>query len=355
MPFFTQKKSLYYNDVNLIARPTAIDFSNALGALSRKSIPKELNRIFVSPMQAVIGKKLAHLANSLGLSVCLHRFSSQDPKIYDYGSIDGQLEIFDALQNKENVFVSVGLEDFKRVKTLQAHGVKNLLIDIANGYMDQAIGNSVKKMLETGSIGALMVGNVHSDVGIYQLVKALEFLDAPLYVRVGIAGGSPCSTSDTTGFNRGQITEIHECADWRSLLQDHEQHLGKKEVKIIADGGIKHSGYAAKAFGAGADGVMMGGYFAKAYEAETHLTGDGSYWGGASSKQQMISSGAAKRHSEGKEFLVDEPLVPLEKLIEDLWGGISSAVSYSGYKSLKEFIYHGVFEVKQNSLPPKRK
>lgn len=355
MPFFTSKKSLYYNDVNLIARPTAVDFSHALGALSRKSIPKELNRIFVSPMQAVIGKELALLANQLGLTVCLHRFPSKDGTICDYGSIEGQLEIYDALTFKQNAFVSVGLEDFDRVKALQAHGVKNLLIDIANGYMDQAIAGSVKKMLQTGPIGSLMVGNVHSDEGVYQLVKALQFLDAPLYIRVGIAGGSPCSTSDTTGYNRGQITEIHECADWRSLLKEDEKHLADKKVMIIADGGIKHSGYAAKAFGAGADGVMMGGYFSKAIEAETHRTGDGSYWGGASSKQQVISSGRASRHSEGKEFSIDEPLFPLEKLVEDLWGGISSAVSYSGYKSLTDFIYHGVFEVKQNSLPPKRK
>jgi hypothetical protein len=47
-------------------------------------------------------------------------------------------------------------------------------------------------------------------------------------------------------------------------------------------------------------------------------------------------------------------LSPLETLVDELWGGISSAVSYSGYETLKDFIGNGVFELKQNSLPPKR-
>ena len=121
---------------------------------------------------------------------------------------------------------------------------------------------------------------------------------------------------------------------------------------IIADGGIKNAGYASKAFGAGADYVMMGGYFAKAFEAETHVRGDGHYWGGASHKQQILSTGKVYRHSEGKEVPILDELCPLETLVDELWGGISSAVSYGGYDTLTNFIGNGVFEIKQNSLPP---
>jgi hypothetical protein len=71
-------------------------------------------------------------------------------------------------------------------------------------------------------------------------------------------------------------------------------------------------------------------------------------------KQQILSTGKTYRHSEGKEVAILDELSPLEKLVEELWGGISSAVSYSGYKTLKDFIGNGVFELKQNSLPPKR-
>ena len=171
------------------------------------------------------------------------------------------------------------------------------------------------------------------------------------YVRVGIAGGSPCATNDSTGYNRGPITEIMEIDQsnpWDPFL-DH-----RHKPFIIADGGIKNSGYAAKAFGAGADYVMMGGYFAKAFEAETHQIGDGTYWGGASHKQQILSTGKAYRHSEGKEVPILDELSSLETLVDELWGGISSAVSYGGYDTLTNFIGNGVFEIKQNSLPPRR-
>jgi hypothetical protein len=361
MPKFTNKKSIYYNDVNLLARPTFVDDSNPLGALSRKNIPVELNRVYVSPMQAIIGLDFAKKANELGLGLCLHRFPSSVPTDRDWGSTEGQIQIFKSLQDTSNVFVSVGLNDFDRVEQLAKAGVTNWLIDMANGYMHKAIGNAVKRISEVAKIDNLMVGNVHTAYGLFNLVNELSFLDCPIYIRVGIAGGSPCSTNDSTGYNRGQITEINECADWLAETGSHNiaPQLIKKvvecDVRILADGGIKNSGYAAKAFGAGADAVMLGGYFVRAEEAETNIAGDGTYWGGASEKQQMIAQGKATRHSEGKEFKIEDPIMSLEKLTSDLWGGISSAVSYSGFNSLENFIYNGLFEIKENSLPPRRK
>lgn len=360
MPKFTNKKSIYYNDVNLLARPTAIDESNPLGALSRKNIPVELNRVYVSPMQAIVGMEFAQKANELGLGLCLHRFPHNGLQ-RNWGFPDGQARIFQSLQDTSNVFVSVGLNDFDRVRWLADVGVTNWLIDMANGYMHKAIGESVRRISQMAKIDKLMVGNVHTAHGVFNLVNELSFLDCPLFIRVGIAGGSPCATNDSTGYNRGQITEINECADWLSEAGSHSiapqliKKVAECDVRIVADGGIKNSGYASKAFGAGADAVMMGGYFVRAEEAETNLYGDGTYWGGASEKQQLIAQGVATRHSEGKEFKIEDPLQSLEKLTSDLWGGISSAVSYSGYSSLEEFIYNGYFEIKENSLPPRRK
>jgi hypothetical protein len=75
-------KSIYYNDVNLIAQRCKVK--------SRSDIPKELNRIIVSPMQSIIGKTFAHKANELGLSLCLHRFCE----------IKEEVELFESLPNK---------------------------------------------------------------------------------------------------------------------------------------------------------------------------------------------------------------------------------------------------------------
>ena len=331
-----KSKSIYYNDVNLIAQPCKVK--------SRKDIPVQLDRIIVSPMEAIVGETFALKANEMGLSLCLHRFCS----------IQEQVELYNSLPNKKNVFVSIGLNDWERVEALAEAGADNWLIDMANGYMATEIRSCVEKLADRVSINKLMMGNVHSERGFQMLANIA--IDKPFskYVRVGIAGGSPCATNDSTGYNRGPITEIMEIDNSNPWDPISDKLYPNRKPFIIADGGIKNSGYAAKAFGAGADYVMMGGYFSKAFEAETHVRGDGTYWGGASHKQQILSTGKAYRHSEGKEVKILDELRPLEDLVNELWGGISSAVSYSGYDTLSAFIGNGVFEIKQNSLPPRR-
>lgn len=325
MSTILESKSIYYNDVNLIARPSAIN--------SRGEVPKTLDRIIVSPMEAIIGEKFAIEANRLGLTICLHRFCD----------VSKQIEIFLKLSNKENVFVSVGADDLNRIKLLGFAGVTNFLIDIANGYIPN-LRTIVREIKQAAYVEKIMLGNVMTETGFYNSV----ICDTDTYVRVGIAGGSACSTSDATGYNRGQITEIMEVSNMR----DRMGYTGFEKC-VIADGGVKNGNYAAKAFGAGADYVMMGNYFSRALEAETHVLGDGTYWGGASLKQQQ-RWGGVKRHSECKVYAVEGKLEPLSSLVNDLWGGLTSAISYSGYKTLKEFIGNGIFEIKQNSLPPRR-
>jgi GMP reductase len=317
-------KSIYYNDVNLIAQPAKIG--------SRKDVPIELNRILVSPMAAVVGQTFAKEATKLGLTVCQHKFCDIDNAVINYSVVP----------NKENLFVSIGLNDWDRAKELASEGADNWLIDCANGYLPQ-IHDVISKLLGKHKVNRLMVGNVMTADGIHLYSFFSKYVPEVL-IRVGIAGGSACATSDATGYNRGQITEIIECSDQADV----------DNLKVIADGGIKNGNYAAKAFGAGADYVMMGGYFARAKEAYTWENGDGTYWGGASTKQQQLYGGV-RRHSEGKVYEVDRNSVKsLQELVDDLWGGLSSAVSYSGYKSLTDFVGNGIFEVKENSLPPGR-
>jgi GMP reductase len=329
-------KSIYYNDVNLVAQPCKVK--------SRKDIPVELNRVIVSPMEAIVGKTFALKANELGLTVCLHRFCS----------ISEQVELYNSLPNQENVFVSIGLNDWDRVEQLSEIGATSWLIDMANGYMAKEIDECVSKLSDRARITNLMMGNVHSEYGFQMLANVAYDKSFKKFVRVGIAGGSPCATNDSTGYNRGPITEIMEIDEHNPWDSTSDAIFMKDKPFIIADGGIKNSGYAAKAFGAGADYVMMGGYFVRALEAETHVIGDGYYWGGASHKQQINQTGNIYRHSEGKEVPILDILKPLKVLVDELWGGIASAVSYSGYESLTDFIGNGVFEIKQNSLPPRR-
>jgi len=333
-------QSIYYNDCNLIAQRGSV--------ISRANIPRELNRIIVSPMMAVVGEKFAKESARLGLTVCLHRFGSRESQREIYEAIDHD---YGNKYNTQNIYCSVGMDDIDRVRYLTAFSSPDKwCLDIANGYLPQ-IKEKLQVLFKDISVKSLIIGNIHTLDGFYYLSEICKDLGIPeVIVRTGIAGGAPCSTSDVVGVNRGNITEIMECYEG---FKNYSHNSFKPY--ICADGGIKKSSYACKAFAAGGSYTMMGGYFMNAIEAESNLNGDGSYWGGASHKQQILTSGKITRHSEGKEIKEDRKLVPLKDLVDDLWWGISSYISYSGYSTLSEAIGKGVFEIKANSLPPKNR
>ena len=325
-------KSIYYDDVNLIAQPTEVK--------SRKEIPQELGRIIVSPMQSIIGQIFANKALDLGMTVCLHRFDS---------TIQNRLKlIHDVFTNMKNpnttierIWVSVGLKDLENIEAIIHQGVENIIIDVANGYMSEVLEFASQIYHKSGKqIKKIMLGNIHSSTILPDYQTLSDYLGIPIYFRCGIASGSVCNTKGMTGYNRGQITEIEECTNW---IEENNSNL-----ILVADGGIANPACAAKAFGAGADCIMMGGYFAHAKEAQHVIDELYKFWGGASEFQQIMSKGTADRHSEGKEKDIHpDNLLSLEKLVDDLWGGISSAVSYSGYNSLTKFIGNATFEIKQ--------
>jgi GMP reductase len=325
-------KSIYYDDVNLIAQPTDVK--------SRKEIPQELDRIVVSPMQSIIGLIFASKALELGLTVCLHRF---DSTIADRLKLIN--DVFFNMRNPETsvkkLWVSVGLKDLEYIEAILHQGVENIIIDVANGYMSEVIEFASQIYYKSGKkIKKMMLGNIHSSNILPDYQTLSDYLGIPIYFRCGIASGSVCNTKGMTGYNRGQITEIEECANW---IEENNSNL-----ILVADGGVANPACAAKAFGAGADYVMMGGYFAHAKEAQHVVDELYKFWGGASEFQQILSKGVAERHSEGKEQDINpDHLERLDKLVSDLWGGISSAVSYSGYPNLTKFIGNGVFEIKQ--------
>lgn len=321
MPKFLNTESLYYNDINLIAQPSN-SYIN-----SRKEINVDIGHIIVSPMDAIVGERFAIEALNLGLTVCYPRFNSiekQKKSIYRIYDACGKEDIDGGWKD---LFLSVGLNDWDRIKEI---GHKSILIEVANGYLTEV----VKFAWDLRRDGyRVMVGNVHS-------AKGINLYPIDTKVRVGIGQGSVCKTGSVSGYTRGQVTEILECYENRDAKQ-----------QIVADGGIKDSGYAAKAFGLGADYVMMGGYFKCAEEAENIINGEFKYWGGASDTQQMKAYGEIKRLSEGTEIEISKKdIKPLKTLVENLKDGLQSAISYSGYQNMTQFKGNGVFEIKHNSL-----
>jgi hypothetical protein len=315
-------KSIYYKDVNLIARPTTLR--------SRKQVNDERWRVMVSPMQSIVGSIFAKKALELGLSVGLHRFDS---------TIEKRIALLKEVNQSspKNLWVAVEMKSMDNSLKLVEAGAKNIIVDVANGYM-MGILDYVKNLVDQAptEIQKIMVGNIHTASMLPHYLQLAKEIGKPVYYRCGIASGSACNTKSMTGYNRGQITEIAECAEF-------SRH--HKELILVADGGIADPSCAAKAFGAGAEMVMMGGYFSRAKESEHVIKEIYKFWGGASELQQILTNGQAMRHSEGKELSVDKDnLISLERLVYSLCGAIQSSVSYSGYHSLGGFIGNGVFE-----------
>ncbi|KAM3840410.1 GMP reductase 1 isoform 3-T3 [Vipera latastei] len=164
-----------------------------------------------------------------------------------------------------------------------------------------------------------------------EMVEELLLSGADI-IKVGIGPGSVCTTRIKTGVGYPQLSAVIECADSAHGLQGH----------IISDGGCSCPGDVAKAFGAGADFVMLGGMFA----GHDQCAGDIVEKNGKKVKlfYGMSSDTAMKKHaggvadyraSEGKT--VEVPYRgDVEDTIRDILGGLRSACTYVGAAKLKE-------------------
>ena len=204
--------------------------------------------------------------------------------------------------------------------------VHAICLDVANGY-SEAFVSTVKRVRERHPTKTIIAGNVVTN----EMTEELIMHGADI-VKVGIGPGSVCTTRKQTGVGYPQLSAVIECADAAHGLGGH----------IVADGGITCPGDAAKAFGGGADFIMCGGVFAGTDEAAGELAEkDGKkfkrFYGMSSAVAMKKHSGgvAEYRSSEGKA--VEVPYKgPVAATILDLYGGIRSACTYIGAKTLKE-------------------
>jgi GMP reductase len=158
-------------------------------------------------------------------------------------------------------------------------------------------------------------------------------------VKVGIGPGSVCTTRIKTGVGYPQLSAVIECADAAHGLGG----------RIISDGGCTCAGDVAKAFGGGADFVMLGGMFAGHDECGGQLVERGGqtyklfYGMSSSTAMEKHAGGVAEyRASEGKT--VEVPYRgPLEETVRDVLGGVRSTCTYVGAAALKELTKRTTF------------
>ena len=164
------------------------------------------------------------------------------------------------------------------------------------------------------------------------MTEALILAGADI-VKIGIGPGSVCTTRSVAGVGYPQLSSISECSDAAHGLGGH----------VMADGGCKYPGDVSKAFGAGADYVMLGGMFAGHKESGGELvTGnDGEqykdFYGMSSTKAQQTYYGdlAEHRAAEGKKVRLKYK-GELDGTVQGILGGMRSACSYVGAKKLKD-------------------
>ena len=164
------------------------------------------------------------------------------------------------------------------------------------------------------------------------MTEALILAGADI-VKIGIGPGSVCTTRSVAGVGYPQLSSISECSDAAHGLGGH----------VMADGGCKFPGDVSKAFGAGADFVMLGGMFAGHEESGGELVEDDDgvkykdFYGMSSTKAQQTYYGdlAEHRAPEGKKVRLKFK-GSLDNTVQAILGGVRSACSYVGAKTLKD-------------------
>lgn len=242
--------------------------------------------------------------------------------------------------------IGVNSEDYINLgKILKTGGVtgskfKYICIDVANGYSEFFL-DFCSKVRQDYPDKILIAGNVVTPEITEELI--LKGIDI---VKIGIGPGSVCTTRKQTGVGYPQLSAIIECADAAHGLGGH----------IIADGGCTCPGDIVKAFGAGADFVMLGGMFAGHPEGggevvEINNINYRKFYGMSSETAMNKHSGgmAEYRSSEGKEVLVENK-PSLDATCQSILGGLRSGMTYVGAKKLKELSKRTTFIRVNNQL-----
>jgi GMP reductase len=240
-------------------------------------------------------------------------------------------EIWDWLNNHvhkpdlgRNIAVSTGITDIddERIEaTLKlCRSVQYVNIDVANGYSERFL-DYVARFRDRHPEVTIIAGNVvTADITEELLLKGADI------VKVGIGPGSVCTTRIKTGVGYPQLSAVMECADAAHGLGGH----------IIADGGCSSAGDVVKAFGAGADFVMLGGMMAGTDQSGFDVKDNMVEFYGSSTTQAQEENGGVQGHRTSEGRIVRLPYKgPVTNVVTDILGGLRSGCTYVGANKLK--------------------
>jgi IMP dehydrogenase len=276
--------------------------------------------IMSSNMDTVTGFEMANFMGSKGAIGVLHRFMTIDENIAEFKKC------------KTQTFVSVGasVAELERAEALRDAGATHFCIDVAHAHA-KYVGKMLKDLRELLKDRCIMAGNVATYAGADYLASCGADI-----LKVGIGGGSVCSTRIKTGFGVPTLTSIQMCA--------------RADRSIVADGGIRTAGDIVKALAFGADFVMIGGMLAGTRPTPGKVIAKENgqkvklYRGMASSEaQQDFMGGEDTQAWKMPEWKTAEGVQTEVKyrededhIMADIIGGLRSGLTYAGAIDVRE-------------------
>ena len=325
------RESITYDDMLIVPRfsdimsRSEVDISNNMGDHSF-SLP-----VIASPMDTVSEGEMAIVMADHGALAILHRYNSIDEQVRMAHEVIGRLPPGGSV----GAAIGVTEEFLERADALVTAGVHILCIDVAHGH-HVLVKNALTELRKRyGDSIYIIAGNVCTLEGINDVADW-----GANAVRCNIGGGSICSTRLVTGHGLPGLQTIFDCA------------RTDRDVKIIADGGIKTSGDAVKALAAGADFVMCGSLLAGTKESPGKAinlpdnTIVKEYRGMASADAQMSWRNKTSTPEGVASYIPYKGSV--QDILNNLEGGIKSGLSYTGARSLAE-LKHKVEWARQTS------
>ena len=316
---------LDWNDISIIPETlSSISSRSEINPYLDGKLP-----LFTAPMDTVIDENNIEEFEKNNINICLPRNVK-----------------YDVIKN-DNYFYSYGLDEIVEILESNSNLPKKVLIDVANGHMMKLYEVSKQIKEKYGDNIELMVGNI-ANPETYS-----KFCEIGVdYVRVGIGGGSACTTSANVAIHYPMASLIKECKD-RSYSCD-------KPTKIIADGGFKNFSDIIKALAMGADYVMLGGIFNKCLEScgDNYITNTGDanpisleeainlfnsdfivykYYRGMSTKEVQKSWNRAELKTGEGISKFNQVEYTLSGWIENFTDYLKSAMSYTGCRTLEEY------------------
>ena len=338
--FYSNNKFYDFKDVLILPKSSEINSRSEINIQKKISFTNnnwEGVPIIAANMTSIGTLDIYKTLSKHKIITALHKFHKlEDLQKFNEDNSNNKLD--------PNLFmISTGISDmdYKNLKMiLDNFYCKFILIDIANGYIEN-FKEFCKKVKKNYSNNIIVAGNVCTKEGVEDLINCGVDI-----IKCGIGGGSACTTRIQTGIGVPQFSCILECIN---IAKKHNKY-------IISDGGITCPGDCSKAFGAGADFVMIGGEFSGHDENPGDLIEENGknykFFYGMSSTYAMNNNYAANnnkhyRSSEGREIKVLYK-GKLDDTVNNYLGGIRSTCTYTNSKNIDELSKNCKFIIVNN-------